>query len=143
MHNGISRSHYASGFTPYEKSEAKMSSAVERYRKEIAGLETCASGRITPALLSPVRIELPGKGEDLVKLEEAATVGARDGPTLIIMVFGEHNTVALYAANILNNFPHWQRQDSRTVKIPIPSSLTSSAHQRTLEILCLQRRHKI
>ncbi|KAG1852260.1 hypothetical protein DFJ58DRAFT_661291, partial [Suillus subalutaceus] len=125
----------------YEKYGAKMSSAVERYRKEIAGLETCASGRITPALLSPVRIELPGKGENLVKLEEAATIGARDGPTLIIMVFGEHNTVALYAANILNNFP--QRQDSRTVKIPIPRSLTSSAHQRTLEILCLQRRHKI
>ncbi|KAG2029277.1 hypothetical protein BDR03DRAFT_1048553, partial [Suillus americanus] len=40
----------------YEKSEAKMSSAVEWYRKEITGLETCASTRITPVLLSPVRI---------------------------------------------------------------------------------------
>ncbi|KAG0694853.1 ribosome recycling factor domain-containing protein [Suillus ampliporus] len=113
----------------YAKSEAKMSTAVEWYRKEVAGLETRASGRVTPALLSPVRIELPGKGKDLVKLEEVATVGVRDGSTLIITVFEEHNLKAveqaLYAAKLPNIVP--QRQDSRTVKIPIPRSLTSSS----------------
>ena len=74
----------------YGKAEAKMSAAVEWYRKEVAGLETRASGRVTPALLSPVRIELPGKGKDLAKLEDIATVGVRDGSTLIISVFEEH-----------------------------------------------------
>jgi len=74
----------------YGKSEAKMNAAVEWYRKEVAGLETRASGRVTPALLSPVRIELAGKGKDLVKLEEVATIGVRDGSTLIITVFEEH-----------------------------------------------------
>lgn len=67
-----------------------MSAAAEWYRKEVAGLETRASGRVTPALLSPVRIELPGKGKDLAKLEDIATVGVRDGSTLIISVFEEH-----------------------------------------------------
>ncbi|OAX39928.1 ribosome recycling factor [Rhizopogon vinicolor AM-OR11-026] len=106
----------------YGKAEAKMSAAVEWYRKEVAGLETRASGRVTPALLSPVRIELPGKGKDLAKLEDVATVGVRDGSTLIITVFEDHNLKAveqaLYAAKLPNIVP--QRQDARTVKIPIP-----------------------
>ena len=67
-----------------------MSAAVEWYRKEVAGLETRASGRVTPALLSPVRVELPGKGKDLARLEDVATVGVRDGSTLVITVFEEH-----------------------------------------------------
>ncbi|KAG2133196.1 ribosome recycling factor-domain-containing protein [Suillus bovinus] len=91
----------------YGKSEAKM---------KVASLETRASGRVTPALLSPE------KGKDLLKLEELATVGVRDGSTLIITVFEEHNLKAveqaLCAAKLPNIVP--QRQDSRTIKIPIP-----------------------
>lgn len=76
-----------------------MSAAVEWYRKEVAGLETRASGRVTPALLSPVRIELPGrsKGKDLAKLEDVATVGVRDGSTLVITVFEEHVSTSWHA----------------------------------------------
>jgi ribosome recycling factor len=76
----------------YGKAETKMSAAVEWYRKEVAGLETRASGRVTPALLSPVRIELPGKekGKDFGKLEDVATVGVREGSTLVVTVFEEH-----------------------------------------------------
>ncbi|KAG1719795.1 hypothetical protein EDB19DRAFT_1930672 [Suillus lakei] len=62
----------------YGKSEAKMGAAVEWYRKEVAALETRASGRVTPALLSPVRIELPGKGKDLnLKVVEQALYAAK------------------------------------------------------------------
>jgi ribosome recycling factor len=89
----------------YGKSEAKMSAAVEWYRKEVAGLETRASGRVTPALLSPVRIELPGKGKDLVKLEEVSTIGVRDGSTLIITVFEEH--VSTLSWSSLRTFTYW------------------------------------
>ncbi|KAG1871506.1 ribosome recycling factor domain-containing protein [Suillus subluteus] len=132
----------------YGKSEAKMNAAVEWYRKEVAGLETRASGRVTPPLLSPVRIELPGKGKDLVKLEEVATIGVRDGSTLIITVFEEHNLKAveqaLYAAKLPNIVP--QRQDSRTIKIPIPrptvearNALTATA-QRMAEDTRVQLR---
>lgn len=89
----------------YGKSEAKMSAAVEWYRKEVAGLETRASGRVTPALLSPVRVELPGRGKDLVKLEELATIGVRDGSTLIITVFEEHVSTSLWLGSGI--FAHW------------------------------------
>ncbi|KAG1843059.1 ribosome recycling factor domain-containing protein [Suillus tomentosus] len=132
----------------YGKSEAKMSAAVEWYRKEVAGLETRASGRVTPALLSPVRVDLPGKGKDLVKIEEVATIGVRDGSTLIVTVFEEHNLKAveqaLYAAKLPNIVP--QKQDSRTIKIPIPrptvearNALTATA-QRMAEDTRVQLR---
>ncbi|KAH7924690.1 ribosome recycling factor [Leucogyrophana mollusca] len=106
----------------YGKAEAKMGAAVEWYRKEVAALETRASGRVTPALLAPVRVELPGKDKEFVKLEEVATVGVRDGSTLIITVFEEHMLKAveqgLYNAKLPSIVP--QRQDSQTIKIPIP-----------------------
>ncbi|KAJ8584603.1 ribosome recycling factor [Rhizopogon salebrosus TDB-379] len=134
----------------YGKAETKMSAAVEWYRKEVAGLETRASGRVTPALLSPVRIELPGKekGKDFGKLEDVATVGVREGSTLVVTVFEEHNLKvveqALYAAKLPNIVP--QRQDSRTIKIPIPrptvearNALTATA-QRMAEDTRVQLR---
>ncbi|EGO03553.1 hypothetical protein SERLA73DRAFT_175063 [Serpula lacrymans var. lacrymans S7.3] len=123
----------------YEKAEAKMTTAVEWYRKEVATLETRANGRVTPALLSPVRVELPGKEKnEAVKLEQVATVGVRDGSTLIVTVFEEHTLKAveqaLYSAKLPNIVP--QRQDTRTIKIPIPKptvdarkALTTSAQR--------------
>lgn len=71
----------------YTKAESKMASAVDWYRKEVAAFETRASGRVTPALLTPVRVE-KGRGQP-VKLEEVATVGIKDGSVLIVTVFDE------------------------------------------------------
>ncbi|KIJ63772.1 hypothetical protein HYDPIDRAFT_91603 [Hydnomerulius pinastri MD-312] len=106
----------------YSKAEGKMSTAVEWYRKEVAGFETRASGRVTPALLAPVRVEAYGKKSDPVRLEEVATVGVKDGSMLIVTVFDENNLKAveqgIYSAKLPNIVP--QRQDSRTIKIPIP-----------------------
>ncbi|KAI6117115.1 ribosome recycling factor domain-containing protein [Pisolithus croceorrhizus] len=106
----------------YHKAEVKMSSTVEWFRKEVAAFETRASGRVTPSLLAPVRVEVHGKGNDPVKLEEIATVGVKDGSLLIVTVFDENNMKgveqAIYDAKLPGIVP--QRQDTRTIRIPIP-----------------------
>ena len=78
----------------YAKAESKMTSAVDRFRKEVAAFETRASGRVTPAVLAPVRIER-GRGQ-AVKLEEVATVGVKDGSVLVVTVFDEHVRSAFF-----------------------------------------------
>jgi ribosome recycling factor len=80
-----------------------MTTAVEWYRKEVAAFETRASGRITPALLAPVRVEAYGKGSEAVKLEEVATVGIKDGSLLIVTVFDENVSVKL---RVCSSFAH-------------------------------------
>ncbi|TFK39292.1 ribosome recycling factor domain-containing protein [Crucibulum laeve] len=105
----------------YAKAEAAMQTAVEWYRKECAAIETRASGRVTPAMLAPVRIKLPNDDKEY-KLDEVATVGVRDGSTLLVTLFDE-NTVkyveqGLYDSNIPGVVPH--KQDNRTIKVPIP-----------------------
>ncbi|KAF9447687.1 ribosome recycling factor [Macrolepiota fuliginosa MF-IS2] len=103
----------------YKKAETIMKNAVEWFRKECQGFETRASGRVTPALLSPVRIKLEGKE---YRLEEIATVGVRDGSILLVTLFDEKNMKlaekSLYDSKIPGVVPH--RQDDRTIKIPIP-----------------------
>jgi len=72
----------------YAKAEISMQASVEWYRKECAAVEARASGRVTPALLSSVRVKLPSSNTDM-RLEEVATVGVRDGSTLLVTVFEE------------------------------------------------------
>lgn len=76
----------------YVQCEDKMKGISEKFRKDVASYETRASGRITPAVLAPVRVVLPeNKGSDGkgVRLEEVATVGVRDGTTLLVTAFEE------------------------------------------------------
>ena len=80
----------------FAKAEKKMQAAVEWYRKEVASLETRASGRVTPALLSSVRVALPNSHGELFKLEDLATVGVRDGSTLLVTVYDEGVCHAIY-----------------------------------------------
>ena len=82
----------------YTRAEEKMKGAVERFRKDVAALELRASGRVTPAILAPVRVTVPeNKGGDgkLHRLEELATVGVREGTTLLVTVFDEHVSTEL------------------------------------------------
>ena len=74
-----------------KKTEEKMDTTVQYYRKEVSSLEALAVGRVTPDILKPVRVSLPDAGPDAppVKLHEIATVGVRDGTNLIITVFEE------------------------------------------------------
>lgn len=73
----------------YAKTEEAMSVAVDWFRKDCAALEARALGRVTPALLSPVRVKVPDVPKSL-QLEELATVGVREGTTLLITLFDEH-----------------------------------------------------
>ncbi|KAI0659293.1 ribosome recycling factor domain-containing protein [Cubamyces menziesii] len=107
----------------YKKTEGKMQTVLEWFRKEVAALETRATGRVTPALLSPVRVKVPGGSDSRgVRLEEVATVGVKEGTTLLVTVFEEHTLKsveqAIYEAKIPGITP--QRLDSRTIKLPIP-----------------------
>lgn len=72
----------------YSTAESSMRASVEWYRKECASIESRASGRVTPALLSSVRVKLPDA--TTARLEEVATVGVREGTTLLITVFQEN-----------------------------------------------------
>ena len=74
----------------YRKAEEKMKVSLDHFRKEIAALEVRASGRVTAAVLSPVRVVLPDGDPKGSKLEEIATVGVRDGNMLLVTVFEEH-----------------------------------------------------
>lgn len=75
----------------YKNAEAKMQAVLDWFRKEVAVLETRATGRVTPALLSPVRVMIPDTADRQgVRLEEVATVGVKEGTMLIITVFEEH-----------------------------------------------------
>ncbi|KAF5351122.1 hypothetical protein D9756_008223 [Leucocoprinus leucothites] len=109
----------AAAMAEYTKTSTSMTNAVDWFRRECQGLETRASGRITPALLSPVRVKLADKD---YRLEEIATVGVRDGTILLVTLFDEKNMKlverALYDSKIPGVVPH--RQDERTIKIPIP-----------------------
>lgn len=71
----------------YFKAEEKMKSILDRFKKDVSELETRASGRVTPTVLAPVRVVLPHSEGRGVRLEEVATVGVREGSTLIVTVF--------------------------------------------------------
>jgi hypothetical protein len=67
--------------------DAKMVACVEWLRCEVAQLDACASGRVTPQLLTPVRVSVAASGEKKARLEELAIVGVRDGSSLVVTVF--------------------------------------------------------
>jgi len=111
-----------SALDEYRKCEERMVTAVEWYRKEIAKMESRASGRVTPEILAPVSVKIPGRGTKGVRIEEVATVGVKDGSVLIVSVFEDsslpHVESALYEAKIPGVVP--QRVDARTIRVPIP-----------------------
>ncbi|KAN0111690.1 Ribosome recycling factor domain containing protein [Russula decolorans] len=120
----------------FARADAKMAGCVEWLRREVSQLEARASGRVTPQLLAPVRVSVSSVGPSAAssaasasseakkgaRLEELATVGVRDGTTLIVTVFDPHNLKhvedALYDAKIQGVIP--QRVDERTLRVPIP-----------------------
>jgi ribosome recycling factor len=86
----------------YAKAQERMQDIIAWFRRECAAIETRASGRVTSALLDPVRVALPQSQSHSqnqnqnqngppvkVKLEQLATVGVRDGSMLLISVFQE------------------------------------------------------
>ncbi|TFK47602.1 ribosome recycling factor [Heliocybe sulcata] len=134
----------------YTQAQKKMQAAVDWFRKEVASLETRASGRVMPSMLDPVRVEL--KDGERVRLDEVATVGVRDGSTLVVTVFEESALKAveqgIYGAKLSSIVP--QRQDSRTIKIPIPkptvearTSLYTQANRQAEDCRNQIRKHQV
>lgn len=72
----------------YEKADEKMGGAVDWFRKQLSAAETRGSGRVMPDMLNGVMVQMPGSTQ-LVSLTHVATVGVREGTTLIITVFEE------------------------------------------------------
>ncbi|GJE86445.1 ribosome-recycling factor [Phanerochaete sordida] len=111
----------------YFKAEDAMKATVDRYRKEVADMETRATGRVTPAMLGPVRVVAGG---NKVRLEEVATVGVREGTTLVVTVFEEQTLKAvetgIYDAKLPGVIP--QRVDARTIRVPIPKPTVEARH---------------
>ncbi|KAF5318638.1 hypothetical protein D9619_010953 [Psilocybe cf. subviscida] len=133
----------------YAKADSAMATSVDWFRKECAASEARAAGRVTPALLSPVRVKLPEDPRPM-RLEELATVGVREGSTLLITLFDEHTAkhveAALYESGIPGVVPH--RQDARTIKVPIPKptidarkELYNAAKKKAEEIKVQVRKH--
>jgi len=107
----------------YNVADSKMQLAVDWFRKECATYEGRGSGRVAPALLLPVRVELPGgKDPDIVPLTDVAMVGVREGTTLIVTAMQDSHLSAIEKAIYAAKIPHIvpQREDARTIKIPVP-----------------------
>ncbi|KAJ3847545.1 ribosome recycling factor domain-containing protein [Lentinula lateritia] len=134
----------------FASAEQKMTAAVDWFRRECASIATRANGRVTPDLLSSVRVRFP-KDEHAFKLEEISTVGVRNASELVITVFEEeslkHVERALYDAKVpgLSSF---QKQDSRTLKIPVPKptvearkALFAAAERQAEDTRAQIRRH--
>ena len=96
----------------YARAHAKMAACVEWFRREVAQLDARASGRVTPQLLAPVRVSVvvahpssssssSASAAKKVRLEEVATVGVRDGSTLIVTVFDPQVSLWLSRASSL------------------------------------------
>ncbi|KAI5120904.1 hypothetical protein M0805_003004 [Coniferiporia weirii] len=107
----------------HARADTKMGAALEWLRRAVAGMEAQGAGRVTPDILRPVRVALPGMPEgETCALAEVATVGVREGTTLLVTVFAEdtlkHVEKAIYTAQIPHVVP--QKLDNRTIKIPMP-----------------------
>ena len=76
-----------SALDEYRKCEERMVAAVEWYRKEVARMEGRVSGRVTPEILAPVSVKIPGRGSSGVRIEEVATVGVKEGTVLLVTAF--------------------------------------------------------
>lgn len=72
----------------FEVTEQKMGGSVEHFLKELGALENRASGRVNAALLDLVRVQSLD-GHTRYKLSEVATIGVKEGSTLVITVFDE------------------------------------------------------
>jgi hypothetical protein len=98
----------------YSKAKDKMDAAIGWFRKECATHEMRASGRVTAALLDPVRVALPDKrgSSELVRLEEVASIGVRDGTTLVVTAFDEDVSTEIHLPGRMLTFlfechPRW------------------------------------
>ncbi|KAG8950354.1 hypothetical protein FRC04_007796 [Tulasnella sp. 424] len=129
-----------------DKTSKKMTSTVEWYRKEMSLLTNRALGRVTPAILDSVRVQLPDLDVPL-KLSEVATVGVKEGTVLVVTAFDEHNLKAIEKGIYHAEIPHCvpQRADGRTIRIPMPKPTLEdrASYVKTASKQCEETKVKI
>ena len=84
-----------SALDEYRKCEERMVAAVEWYKKEVARMEGRVSGRVTPEILAPVSVKIPGRGSSGVRIEEVATVGVKEGTVLLVTAFEDSVSISV------------------------------------------------
>lgn len=85
----------------YDRANGKMQTAVDWFRREVAAKELQGSGRVTPDILKPVRVSLPGMSEgETSSLMEVATIGVREGTTLLVTVFADDVRGLIYCQKL-------------------------------------------
>ena len=74
-----------------------MVAAVDWFKREVATMEARGMGRVSPDILKPVRVALPGASEGgaLTPLLDIAIVGIRDGTTLLVTAFEENVSISI------------------------------------------------
>ncbi|KAK0492527.1 hypothetical protein EDD18DRAFT_1290211 [Armillaria luteobubalina] len=109
----------------HEKCEEKMKASIECFRRDCTDSSTRAAGRVTPALLANVRVKEQ-------KLEEVATVGVRDGSMLVVTVLDVKNLKHVEGTMHDTKIPSFtpQRQDTRTLRIPVPKPMLDAKSSR-------------
>jgi len=114
----------------HKRTNEKMAVAVAWFQRETQRAEARASGRITPALLDPVRVVLPDTDGHRAHISELATVGVRDGTVIVVTAFDLNHLKAiqdaLYEAKLPGIVP--QRVDERTIRIPVPKPTVEARH---------------
>ncbi|KZT55212.1 ribosome recycling factor [Calocera cornea HHB12733] len=103
------------------KVETKMKGVVDWYKREVGNMETRGSGRVTPALLDGVRVNLEGGTSGGTRLDEVATVGVREGNVLVVTLF-EESTMKAVKTSLQSDRYNFNPQpvDERTIRIPVP-----------------------
>ncbi|KAI5452350.1 hypothetical protein NCC49_000911 [Naganishia albida] len=117
-----------------EKAKVKMEKTVSWFKSVVFDGVERGKGRITPALLDPVRVQLPDY-DAAEPLQSVASVTVKQG-ALWVEVYDpdtlKHVESAIHAANLPGISP--QKDSSRTLRIPIsrPSSETRTAIEKMI-----------
>ncbi|KAJ9104384.1 hypothetical protein QFC20_004520 [Naganishia adeliensis] len=117
-----------------EKAKVKMEKTVSWFKSVVFDGVERGKGRITPALLDPVRVQLPDY-DTAEPLQSVASVTVKQG-ALWVEVYDpdtlKHVESAIHSANLPGISP--QKDSSRTLRIPIsrPSSETRTAIEKMI-----------
>ncbi|KAF9517778.1 hypothetical protein BS47DRAFT_1290488 [Hydnum rufescens UP504] len=110
--------------------EEKMTGSVAHYEKQMAVLESRAIGRVMPSLIEGVKV--PNLlGDVRYKLRDVASIGVKEGTTLVVTVF-EPSMLrlverALFDSKIKGVAP--QIVNENTIRVPMPKPTVESRNE--------------
>lgn len=75
--------------TERKDADDRMTASVNWFKAQATAVETRSSGRVTPDILDGIRVNLGQEGMESVKLVDIATVGVKNGNTIVVTVFDQ------------------------------------------------------